>query len=83
MFRIAYRPHLREKNVPNPLTFEDGTEQLSRNVGNQLPIYDAQQPREAKNSSAPCRKPEILHRGATFLKIPSIDKTKTFRNILC
>jgi hypothetical protein len=37
----------------------DGKRKLSRNISN-IPIFDAQQPRRAKSSTAPPQKPEIL-----------------------
>jgi nitrous oxidase accessory protein NosD len=44
------------------LTLEDGTDKLSRNVGNKLPMYTAYSLRRAQISFNPWRKPETTQR---------------------
>jgi hypothetical protein len=61
-FGTTYRSHLKGSRSPLFLAFfplDDGTETLSRNVGNGLPLDDALYPRRAQISSALRRKPEI------------------------
>jgi hypothetical protein len=41
------------------LTFEGGTDSLSQNIGNELPIYAAKNPRRAQISFTPQQKLEI------------------------
>jgi hypothetical protein len=51
------------------LALEDGTDRLTRNVGNELPIYIAGNPRRWQISYAPRWKPEITHTGTPLLTI--------------
>jgi hypothetical protein len=53
---VGYRPHILLITVHHRITLEDGSNRLSRNVGNKLPISVAKHPRTAR----------ISHRGRSL-----------------
>jgi hypothetical protein len=64
-FGTTYRSRLQESSF----ILEDGTDRLSRNVGNKLPIYAVQSPRRAQVSCTLRRKPEIKVKRLVLVKI--------------
>jgi hypothetical protein len=56
---------VQEEQLLDCLALEDGTDKLSRNVGNKIPFHAAQNPKRAQISFTLRQKPEITHKTQT------------------
>jgi len=59
-------------------SWRDGTNRLSRNVGQQLPLYTAVHPRRPENSAAPPRKPAVSQQGGEFRIVSHLTRSHFF-----
>jgi hypothetical protein len=76
-FVVFYR-HFGTNILKGQAVQEDGTDRLSRNVGNELPIYAAINPILENMSFTPRRKPKITH----DLKMVTLTLLRRYLSIL-